>query len=101
MTNHTKKFKGRTHIHTTFLKDPKKDHTNVKVLTEQECLCRGRYTDLRRCSSQAFRSRESINEKADEISRRLEMMKACGINVQGTVPQACHIVPIEEYEPEV
>ena len=39
-----------------------------------------------------------INEKADEFFGQLEMMKACGIDVQGTVPWACHnVLPYEMY----
>ena len=72
---------------------------NVCEPTERACSCRWRFADRRRCSSQALRSRESIVERTDGNSgRRKIMIKACGINVQGTLPRACHIVlPYEMY----
>ena len=83
------KIKGRTHIHTTCFWT----HDEVRKPTERECLCRGRFADRQRCSSQAFRSRESIVERTDGSSgRRNIIIKACGIDVQGTFPRACHIV---------
>ena len=37
--------------------------------------------------------------KADEVSGLLEMINACGIDVQGTVPRACqgNVLPYEMY----
>ena len=83
--------KRKIYIHNIF-KDPK-EHTKVCKSTERECSCRRRFADQRRCLSQALQSRESIVERTDGSSgRRKIMIKACGINVQGTLPRACHIV---------
>ena len=72
---------------------------SCNMLNERECSCRWRFADRQRCSSQALRSRESIVERTDGSSgRRKIMIKACGIDVQGTFPRACHIVlPYETY----
>ena len=96
MKTHTKL--KEEHTHTIFSKDPK-DVTKVRVPTERECSCRWRFADRQRCSSQALRSRESIVERTDGSSGlRKIMIKACGIDVQGTLPRACHIVlPYETY----
>ena len=46
----------------------------------------------KRCSSQALRSRESIVERTDGNSGRIKIViKACGFEVQGTFPRACHM----------
>ena len=50
----THKIKGRIHIHTTFLFENTNDDTKARELTQRECSCRGRFIDLRKCSSQAF-----------------------------------------------
>ena len=85
------------HTHNDF-KDPKED-TKVRKPTERECSCRRRFVDQQKCSSQALRLRDSIVERTDGSSgRRKIMIKACGIDVQGTFPRACHIVlPYETY----
>ena len=96
-TTHNSQDTKNTHTYNVFWRP--EGCYQVRVPTEREGSCRWRFADWQRCSSQALRSRESIVERTDGSSgRRKIMIKACGIDVQGTFPRACHIVlPYETY----